>query len=43
MAMDTAFWDKDLTYQDGEVLETEKFFLLIIISNDKNQEEDGKQ
>jgi hypothetical protein len=21
MAMDTAFWDKDLTYQDGEVLE----------------------
>jgi hypothetical protein len=22
MAMDTAFWDKDLTYQDGEVLES---------------------
>jgi hypothetical protein len=22
IAMDTAFWDKDLTYQDGEVLES---------------------
>ena len=30
------------TFKDGEVLETEKFFLLISISNDKNQKEDGK-
>ena len=29
-------------FKDGEVLETEKFFLLISISNDKKQKEDGK-
>ena len=29
-------------FKDGEVLETEKFFLVISISNDKNQKEDGK-
>jgi len=29
-------------FKDGEVLETEKFFLLISISNDKKQQEDGK-
>ena len=29
-------------FKDGEVLETEKFFLLISLSNDKKQEEDGK-
>ncbi len=29
-------------FKDGEVLETEKFFLLISISNDKTQEENGK-
>ena len=29
-------------FKDGEVLETEKFFLLISLSNDKKQQEDGK-
>jgi hypothetical protein len=29
-------------FKDGEVLETEKFFLLISISNDKNQDKDGE-
>lgn len=29
-------------FKDGEVLETEKFFLLISISNAKKQQEDGK-
>jgi hypothetical protein len=29
-------------FKDGEVLETEKFFLLISISNDKKQQKDGK-
>jgi hypothetical protein len=29
-------------FKDGEILETEKFFLLISLSNDKNQKEDGK-
>jgi len=29
-------------FKDGEVLETEKFFLLISISNNKKQNEDGK-
>ena len=29
-------------FKDGEILETEKFFLLISLSNDKKQEEDGK-
>jgi hypothetical protein len=29
-------------FKDGEVLETEKFFLVISISNDKKQQEDGK-
>ena len=29
-------------FKDGEVLETEKFFLLISLSNDKKQHEDGK-
>lgn len=29
-------------FKDGEVLETEKFFLLISISNDKKQQENGK-
>ena len=29
-------------FKDGEVLETEKFFLLISISNDKKQQEDGE-
>ena len=29
-------------FKDGEVLETEKFFLVISISNDKKQKEDGK-
>ena len=29
-------------FKDGEVLETEKFFLLISLSNDKKHEEDGK-
>ena len=29
-------------FKDGEILETEKFFLLISLSNDKKQQEDGK-
>ena len=29
-------------FKDGEILETEKFFLLISISNDKKQQENGK-
>ena len=29
-------------FKDGEVLETEKFFLLISINNDKKQQEDGE-
>ena len=29
-------------FKDGDVLETEKFFLLISLSNDKKQQEDGK-
>jgi|688.fasta_scaffold723138_2 hypothetical protein len=29
-------------FKDGEVLETEKFFLQISISNDKNQDKDGE-
>jgi uncharacterized membrane protein HdeD (DUF308 family) len=29
-------------FKDGEVLETEKFFLLISINNDKNQDKDGE-
>jgi len=29
-------------FKDGDVLETEKFLLLISISNDKKQQEDGK-
>jgi len=29
-------------FKDGDTLETEKYFLLISISNDKNQDKDGK-
>ena len=29
-------------FKDGEVLETEKFFLQISITNDKNQDKDGE-
>jgi hypothetical protein len=29
-------------FKDGEVLETEKFFLQISIINDKNQDKDGE-
>ena len=29
-------------FKDGEILETEKFFLQISITNDKNQDKDGE-
>jgi hypothetical protein len=29
-------------FKDGDTLETEKYFLLISISNDKNQDKDGE-